>query len=70
MKRILADNNDKNWIKAFNKYTGSSIPDVKIGEVVSDNHPALDWIEDFNHIVAEGPAISYEDVKSNSEDFK
>ena len=67
MKRILADNKDKNWIKAFNKYTGSSIPDVKIGEVVSDNHPALDWIEDFNHIVAEGPAIAYEDVASEKE---
>lgn len=70
MKKILADNNDENWIKAFNKYTGSSVPNVKIDEVVSDNHLALDWIEDFNHMVAEGPAISYENVKSNSEDFK
>lgn len=62
MKKILADNNDDNWIKAFNKYTGSSIPDVKIGEIVTDNHPALHYVDEFNHTVAEGPAINYSDV--------
>jgi hypothetical protein len=60
--KITVDGNDVGWLKTFNEWTSDRAEDVKMGEIVSINNPILKLIGEFNHCVAEGPAIGYEEV--------
>ncbi len=59
--RIDSDEHEQGWLDSFCSYNDID-PSYKCGEVVETDEDLIDLAIQFNHFVANGPAIEVEEV--------